>query len=434
MNNLAVGTRIIEEPGQSWVKWTKDDGKFGVRLKEQSAFLTLDFEAEVDLKVLRFFLGIYEQETGSNLSEKRYYLRVSGSKDQDIWHVYYDSLAKSQLGWTELEFSEVVQLRYLKIFILTVEVPQEEEEIVTELEFYSERSDDTIFESHVSKLIPIGGIQEEVGDGLPVSSKIKSSVENLELIKEKTIIGKEWIDSIIDLLSLQVKDIEAIEMSLLSVRREIIGPVKRELEEAGRAGKFSIWGFWVGIIGGALAIISIVFGLIPGEKESNSLDMTEVRTLLGYDSQSTPSSGQIFDNDTNHVKLLVYAWDRAMGLHDIDLLSDVYGSQVNIDNRNLDIIEDQISFQRYSILLEKKFREFRYFQHYDYQSDYLKNYNFSIRGIDLGSADGFEVTLPIVVPIASTNGPQKVTLKLKKNNHTWKIVDEAWDLTGWLVE
>ncbi|HEU0143750.1 MAG TPA: hypothetical protein VFQ47_03095, partial [Nitrososphaera sp.] len=62
-------------------------------------------------------------------------------------------------------------------------------------------------------------------------------------------------------LRVQVRDVSALERGMDSIRREIISPVRQELEHSAKIGQFSVWGFWVGLIGGVLAIISIVLGL-----------------------------------------------------------------------------------------------------------------------------------------------------------------------------
>jgi len=55
------------------------------------------------------------------------------------------------------------------------------------------------------------------------------------------------------------------------IKRHITKPVQEEIKKASsiglqslRLGKFSFWGFWVGLIGGVLAIISILVNLIKG--------------------------------------------------------------------------------------------------------------------------------------------------------------------------
>ena len=49
-----------------------------------------------------------------------------------------------------------------------------------------------------------------------------------------------------------------------SIRREIINPVHQELEHSAKLGRFSVWVFWIGLIGGVLAIISIALALSQG--------------------------------------------------------------------------------------------------------------------------------------------------------------------------
>jgi hypothetical protein len=44
-------------------------------------------------------------------------------------------------------------------------------------------------------------------------------------------------------LRVQANDIESLEKSVDSIRREIINPVKQELEEGRKLGRYSKWGF-----------------------------------------------------------------------------------------------------------------------------------------------------------------------------------------------
>ena len=97
---------------------------------------------------------------------------------------------------------------------------------------------------------------------LSLEGKVGEIISRLEqLIKEHEIINPEPFQKIINELSTQVSDVVVIEKSMNAIRREITEPVKLEIEKSSKLGKFSVWGFWVGIVGGLLAISSIALSI-----------------------------------------------------------------------------------------------------------------------------------------------------------------------------
>lgn len=101
--------------------------------------------------------------------------------------------------------------------------------------------------------------QKEIGDALPVTQKINNLINNLErILKENPIINPVPFQEILTSFKIQAYDIESLEKSMDSVRREIISPVKKELEEGKKLGKFSVWGFYVGFAGIIVSIFAIL--------------------------------------------------------------------------------------------------------------------------------------------------------------------------------
>jgi formylmethanofuran:tetrahydromethanopterin formyltransferase len=100
----------------------------------------------------------------------------------------------------------------------------------------------------------------EIGERSSLESKVNDIIQQLEQItKDYDILKPEPFDKLIAELREQIADVVSVEKNMNSIRREIISPVKNELERSSKLGKFSFWGFWIGIIGGILAIISLTF-------------------------------------------------------------------------------------------------------------------------------------------------------------------------------
>jgi hypothetical protein len=103
-------------------------------------------------------------------------------------------------------------------------------------------------------------VQVEAYDSEPPALDRSPSLERL--IGDNKFLNPAPFRDLVAQLRIQAADVGTIERSMDAIRREVINPVKDELEKAGKMGKFSFWGFWVGIIGGVLAIVSIVQNML----------------------------------------------------------------------------------------------------------------------------------------------------------------------------
>lgn len=114
--------------------------------------------------------------------------------------------------------------------------------------------------------------------GSSLQEKVNNLIQQLEkIIEQQNILKPEPLENIIKDLREQVKDVVSIEENMNSVRREIIGPVKKDLDKTARLGIFSIWGFWVGIIGGILGIISLAFNIYMSYHQTTKIDQLQNR-------------------------------------------------------------------------------------------------------------------------------------------------------------
>ena len=75
---------------------------------------------------------------------------------------------------------------------------------------------------------------------------------------ENKFLNSDLINEIITNLKMKVSDIAAIENNMEAVRREIINPVTANLN---KGFKISIGSLIVGIVGGVLAILTLLYNL-----------------------------------------------------------------------------------------------------------------------------------------------------------------------------
>jgi len=95
-----------------------------------------------------------------------------------------------------------------------------------------------------------------------MSKKYKQIISELEDavadIQSKGI-SIEPLNKAIEELKAHSENISAIEDNIDAVKSEVITPIKDELEQNKKAGKFSIWGFYVGAFGLAVTAVSLLY-------------------------------------------------------------------------------------------------------------------------------------------------------------------------------
>lgn len=103
-----------------------------------------------------------------------------------------------------------------------------------------------------------------------------------EIIDQHEIVNPEPIREIISEFQKKIRDVAAVEQNMNSVRREIISPVKVELERSSKLGKFSYWGFLVGIIAFVLAIATLFYNIYFTNKSINQMEEYSKRIAKLY--------------------------------------------------------------------------------------------------------------------------------------------------------
>jgi len=240
---------------------------------------TLDLDSVRDIRCIRFLLWDGKGHPDTSPDPRKYKYRLLVSNDLDSWRVLFDTEDMGYNGWQNFLFPEGIRARYVRIHgvynsanhhfhLVEVEVhdseppPLDAEVTLERVIDHSGKLDlgDRVDE-HVS--VPHAPVlYTEVGDGFSFSKRVTSAINAIEnLVNNSKYLNPEPFRQLISELRVQVKDVAAIERSMDSVRREILSPIKKELLESSRLSKFSYWGFWVGIVGGILAIIALAVDL-----------------------------------------------------------------------------------------------------------------------------------------------------------------------------
>jgi predicted ribosome-associated RNA-binding protein Tma20 len=81
----------------------------------------------------------------------------------------------------------------------------------------------------------------------------------------------EPLDNLVDELKQHVKEVNDVEEHIDSIRNIVIQPIKNELDENKTAGKFSIFGFYVGAFGVIVSIISLLYTTFFSTPSINNL-------------------------------------------------------------------------------------------------------------------------------------------------------------------
>jgi len=250
MENVALKKKIIEQ--RDWrrpeevtngniINYDSDNGFSDCSFP---ATLTIDLEASYNLHTVRMFLW--------DLDDRRYKYRFLTSIDRKNWSVHYDTQQEGFNGWQCFEFSNKKDVRFIRVDALhnTANAGFH----IIQIEAYEEKPPELNKPCSKHKLLEL---IIENGDGLAISSHFRSLLNELQnIISNARLLNPAPIMDTLIRLRATVYNMEAIENNADSIRKEITNPINKQLESAKKAGFFSIWGFWVGLGGLILGIIS----------------------------------------------------------------------------------------------------------------------------------------------------------------------------------
>lgn len=259
MANIALEKKILESGWKKPDELTNNDfknydGSHGFTHAPWPNYLTLDLENIFDIQIIRFLL--WDKDI------RAYYYRLLTSVDLKTWMVQYDTIELGYQGWQEFNFINKIKARYIRIHCLRNS--RNEEFHIVQMQVYEDNTDIQDMTISNKKVITRQNDETiiEIGNGLPLTQQIKKLTNSLEnIINENSIINPIPFQEIIKNFRIQARDIEALELSLDSIRREIINPVQKELEEGKKLGRFSVWGFYIGFLGILVSIFAILNGV-----------------------------------------------------------------------------------------------------------------------------------------------------------------------------
>ncbi|HEX8450573.1 MAG TPA: discoidin domain-containing protein [Longimicrobium sp.] len=261
MSNRALGKLVEEDVGNP--ECTTDGiitgytGNHGFTHVNWPGTLTVDLGATFQIICIRFLLWDQRGIRGGQRATRRYLYRLLTSVDHETWTVHYDTGYQGSNGWQVFDFASPFTARYVRLHGLWNS--DNDGFHVVELEAHDDVPPPTEHEVVFQKTLN-RALETEAGDGLPLEVGMSRVIRSLErLVREnQQVLNPGPFNELISQLRTQARDIAAIEQSMFAVRREIIEPVKRELEGSSRLGRTSLF---ITIVCGLLAVVSLVFTL-----------------------------------------------------------------------------------------------------------------------------------------------------------------------------
>ena len=102
-----------------------------------------------------------------------------------------------------------------------------------------------------------------------MANEYRDTLHDIEQIiqefKQKHNISVGPLDDLLKRLSKHSENVGKVEESIEEIKEEVIEPIKSELNYSNKAGRFSIFGFYVGSVGLIVSIAAIIFTVIAGQ-------------------------------------------------------------------------------------------------------------------------------------------------------------------------
>ena len=264
MSNLALGKRVKENILRSSAATDGNtidyDAKKGYAHFRWPGTLTVDLEEVRNIHIIRFLLWDGLGNGSTKKANRKYSYRLLVSIDYRTWGVVFDTGYEGYTGWQCFNFPNGIDVQFIRITGLRNTANNEFH--IVQVEAYKEEAPKLDKECALQRTYIERDSDLEIGDGYPLSRRVDEIVNQLELINTKEFLHPDLFTKLTAELKLQVLDIGRIENNMDSIRREIIEPVKKELEISKKLGRFSFWGFWVGIVGGILAILTLAIAFL----------------------------------------------------------------------------------------------------------------------------------------------------------------------------
>jgi hypothetical protein len=224
--------------------------------------LTVDLGSSHRLYCVRLLLWDGLGQGNKQRDNRVYKYRLLTSVDHITWKVIYDSSNDGGNGWQVFNFPDALEVRYVRVHGIWNSANSYFQ--IVQVEAHDDTAPDLDAEIVLQRTVLSDSLSDEVGDGMPLQARVGRIINRIErLVEDNELLNPEPFRQLISQLRNQVSDVASLERGMDSIRREIIAPVHRELQLSAKMDRFSVWGFWVGLVGGVLAIISLVLPLSP---------------------------------------------------------------------------------------------------------------------------------------------------------------------------
>ena len=265
MSNIALNKPILEKDKVNrWEEVTngitnKYDGKLGFAYFDYPDFLTVDLLEVSEVRSIRILLWDGLGTGGGKLNSRRYQYQLSTSRDNNQYDEIFRNDEPDAIGWQIFNFNPPTHIRYIRFYGL-MNTNKNGIHIV-QIEAHDNIPPKPVV-GHIGKECDIEGQEDVTVSLLDDSHDHRNAHEQLQRVL--TTLEKEKIvhPEVVTSIRRAFDDLTVLNLNIDSVRREILLPVQAELDKSAKLGKFSVWGFWVGIVGGILAIISIILTFI----------------------------------------------------------------------------------------------------------------------------------------------------------------------------
>lgn len=251
--NVALGKKVLEAQVKRPAILTNGetveyDGKNGFCYFPWPGTCTVDLETVQSLVSIRLLLWDDQGKGGTEPTTRRYRYRLLSSADHQTWLVHYITDESGTIGWQEFIFATNVKARYIQVdglyntankYIHLVEL--EAHTAPAQLLPRPPQLRITLGLTHGS--VEVGGTYRAAAKAANVVSQLR------DLAAKNTVLNPLPLLQAADELDEMLSDIAQIEERIDAVNRRIVAPVAKELEFGRFAGKFSVAGFWIGLIG-----------------------------------------------------------------------------------------------------------------------------------------------------------------------------------------
>ncbi len=262
MTNVAMGKPVEESVTNSKVvtdgNYLTYDANSGFAWFYWPGTLTVDLGSIVQIKSIRFLLWD-NLGSGSRVpANRRYRYRLLVSKDHQNWTILHDTGVDGFDGWQAFDFPECVEARFVRVH--GVHNNANNEFHIVELQVHDSAPESIPKEPAFRRTIQSTATAiVESGDGKSLQSQIDTIANQMTtLAEDNPALNKTYFHELVSRMREQVADAATIDGNISAIRREIVDPVRDDLRRTEGLSKSSVF---LGIIGGVLAIISILLSI-----------------------------------------------------------------------------------------------------------------------------------------------------------------------------